>query len=73
MKHYLRGPLVPLAFVTMLASVMPSRAQTMQIDGKFDVGGRSIRLMCQGTSEPSMPEWARRRWRTRHGRRLPQK
>lgn len=54
MKYYLCGPLMPLVFATMVASVLPSRAQTMQINGKFDVGGRSIRLMCHETSEPTV-------------------
>jgi pimeloyl-ACP methyl ester carboxylesterase len=41
-------------FAAMMAWAPQSMAQAKQIDGKFDIGGRSIRLMCQGTSGPTV-------------------
>jgi len=46
---------VNLAFVLLLALTGIARSSSGQaVDGKFDVGGRHIRLACQGSGDPTV-------------------
>ncbi len=45
----------PLRFVATLALLAPgANAEARDADGRFDVGGRSIRIACQGTGYPTV-------------------
>lgn len=54
MHQGLPRSVVLAGFAIMMACGPRSMATTNQIDGKFDVGGRSIRMICQGSSEPTV-------------------
>jgi pimeloyl-ACP methyl ester carboxylesterase len=54
MHQYFRRSIILAGFAAMMACSPQSMAGTKQIDGKFDIGGRSIRLTCLGTSGPTV-------------------
>jgi pimeloyl-ACP methyl ester carboxylesterase len=43
-----------IACVAILSAATPATGDDKYVDGRFDVGGRSIRLACKGTGGPSV-------------------